>query len=124
MIYVAVGVDDRNNRLLGSVLEVEIQANLGGLGRDHRIDDGNSLLTLDDRHVRQILIADLVDAVGDLEEAGDIDELRLAPQAGVDRVRRCLAFLDEVILGRVPDQISGLALDLRGEFMLFCSSSI
>jgi hypothetical protein len=47
-----------------------------------------------------------------VEEAADVDELRLAPEARVDAVRRCLVFLDEAVLPGVPDQVARGTLDL------------
>src|SRR3546814_13399963 len=60
------------------------------------------------------LIAHLVDAVDDLEQAADVDELRLAPKAGIDRVRRLGVGGDEAVLLWVPDRVAGLAFDHGG----------
>jgi hypothetical protein len=46
----------------------------------------------DDGHVRDVEAAHLVDALGYLEQAVDRVELRLPPQARVDRVGRLVAF--------------------------------
>ncbi|MCY1185865.1 hypothetical protein D9M73_266810 [compost metagenome] len=111
MVNVAVGVDHRHDGLFRAMLIVEIECRLGGFGGNQRVEDGDSLLTLDDGHVRQVVVADLVDAVGDLEQAGNVDQLGLAPEAGVSGVRCRLALFDEGVLGRVPDHIARLALD-------------
>jgi hypothetical protein len=111
MVGVAVGVDHGLDRLLAAVLEIEVDRDLGRLRREQRIDDHDSLVALDDGHVRQVLIADLVDAVGDLEQTADVDQLRLAPEAGIDGFRRRGVLGDEAILLRVPDRVARLALD-------------
>lgn len=42
----------------------------------------------------------------DLEQAGNVDQLRLAPQAGVGRSGCRFTFLDERIFAGVPDQVA------------------
>src|SRR3546814_5615287 len=84
VVDVAVGVDHGLNRLLAAVGIVEVYADLRRFGRDQRIDHGDAFLALDDSHVGEVEIAHLVDAVDDLEQAADVDELRLAPKAGID----------------------------------------
>ena len=111
VIDMAVGVDHRLHRLLAAVGEVEVHSGLRRLLGDQRVDDGDPLGALDDGHVREVLVADLIDAVRDLEEPADVDELGVAPQARVHSGRCIDAFLDEVVLRRIPDDVSGVALD-------------
>src|SRR5260370_1296006 len=68
VVGVAVGVDDRGHRAVAAVLAVEGEGGARHLARDQRIDDDEAALALEDRHVREVEPADLVDAVGDLEE--------------------------------------------------------
>ena len=114
VVDVAVGVDHRLDRLLPAVGVVEIEAHLRGFRRDQRIDDGDAFPSLDDGHVRQVEIADLVEAVRDLEQAAEVDELRLSPQARIDGIRGRGIRPDEAVLLRVPDRVAGLALDHVG----------
>ena len=100
MVGMAVAVDHRDDRLLRPVLVVQLKAGPGGLGIEQRVDDDQAGLALDDGHVCEVDAAQLVHAVGDLEQAGDRIDLRLAPQARVDRGRR-VALL-EVIGAHVP----------------------
>ena len=106
MVDMAVRVDHRLHRLLAAMSVIEIHPDLGGLGRYERIDDGDAFGALDDGHVGQIEIADLIQARDDLEQAADIDQLSLTPQAGIDRVRRVRAFRDEAVLPGIPDRIA------------------
>ena len=71
VIDVAVGVDHRLHRLLAAMLVVEVHADLRRLRGDQRVDDDDALRAFDDRHVRQIEVADLVDAVRDLEQPAE-----------------------------------------------------
>ena len=87
VVDVRMGVDHRGDRPVATVLAVERQAGRGDLGRDRRVDDDHPGLALDQRHVRQLDPAQLVDARGDLEQALDRGQLALPPQARVHRVR-------------------------------------
>ena len=83
VVDVAVRVDHRHDRPVAAVLAVERERGGGGLGRDQRIDDDQPRVALDERDVREVEAAHLVDAVGDLEQAVVGDELRLPPEARV-----------------------------------------
>ncbi|MND88254.1 hypothetical protein D3C80_802750 [compost metagenome] len=111
VVHVTVGVDHRHNGFFRPVLVVEVQRCLGSFGRNQRVEDGNAILALDDGHVRQVVVADLVDAVGDLEQARNINQLGLAPEARVGGLRCHFAFFDEGVLGRVPDHIARCPLE-------------
>ena len=71
------------------------------------------------RDVGQVESAQLIDAICDLEQAMDIVQPGLAPQAGIHTTRCFLTFLDKVILRRVPNQVTCLALDHPGAFIEF-----
>ena len=83
VVDVRVGVDDRGDRPVAAVLAVERQRGGRGLLGDQRVDDDDAVVALDQRHVRQVETADLVDAVGDLVEPLLRAQLALAPQARV-----------------------------------------
>jgi hypothetical protein len=103
VIDVAVRVDHGGHRPALAVRAVEVERGAGGLGADQRIDDDQAVVALDDRHVRDVLVSHLVDAVGDLEQPALEHQLRLAPEARVDRVGRPRALLDEGEALRVPE---------------------
>ena len=109
MVDVRVGVDHRGHRLARTVLEVQFEARLGGLHGKQRIDHDQPVLPLDDGHVGQVQAAKLVDALGDLEQPGDVVQLSDAPQARVYRGRGLRRF-QKSILGQVPH---GLAIGCR-----------
>ncbi|MNR00411.1 hypothetical protein D3C85_1161820 [compost metagenome] len=113
MVNVAVRIDHRDDGLLRPMLIVEIQRGLGGLGGNERVHDRQAVLAFDDCHVGQVQVTHLVDPVHDLEQAGNVQKLRLPPQAGVDGIRGVGAFFDEVVFGGVPHQVALFALDHR-----------
>ncbi|MNH02274.1 hypothetical protein D3C81_680110 [compost metagenome] len=106
VVNVTVGVDHRDHWLFRTVLEIQIKRSFGRFGGNQRVEDGDTFLAFDNGHVRQVVVAHLVDAIGNFEQARDVDQLRLTPQAGVSGVWCDLAFLDECILGGVPDHIA------------------
>ncbi len=108
-----MGVDDGYYGFLGPVLIVEVERHFRGLHGNQGIKDGDAVLSLDDRHIRQILVADLVDPRRDLEEARYVDQLRLTPQTRVHGVGSRGALLDEVVLHGIPDGVARLSLDHR-----------
>src|SRR5690606_21435262 len=114
VVDVTVSVDDGFDGFLPAVGVVEVYRDLRCLGGDERIDDGDAFLALDYAHVRQVLIADLVNAIGDFEESRNARELRLPPETRIDRIGRLGPFRDESVLLRVPDQIAVFSLERRG----------
>ena len=111
MVGVAVRVDDRRHRPPSPVPGVEIEARPGDLGRDQRVDDDEPPLSLDEGHVRDVEAADLVDAIGDLEEAVMHVESGLAPEARVDR-RRGMLVVEKAIVPEAPDDAALVVPDL------------
>jgi hypothetical protein len=88
VIRVAVGEDHGRDRLVAQMLPREGQSvPRRGLGGE-RVHDDPALLTIDQRHVRQVEAAQLMDARGDLVEPGAVVELGLAPEARVHGVGR------------------------------------
>ena len=86
VVGVAVGVDHPGHRPVPAVLPVEPERRRRGLGRDQRVQDEDPAITLDERHVRQVEAAHLVDPGRHLEQALDRVERGLAPQARIDRL--------------------------------------
>ncbi len=75
VVDVAVGVDQRRDGPLAAMAAVERERRGGGLGGDQRVDHDHAALALDERHVRKVQAAHLVDAVGHLEQAMDRGQL-------------------------------------------------
>lgn len=67
---------------------VQAQRRRRGLHRDERADHDHPGIALDEGDVGQAQAADLVDAIGDFEQALPGVQRRLTPQARVDAVRR------------------------------------
>ncbi|MNG27821.1 hypothetical protein D3C84_1129900 [compost metagenome] len=65
----AVGVNHRHDRLFRPMLIVEIECRFGGFGGNQRVEDGDAVLAFNDGHVRQVVVANLIDTVGNLEQA-------------------------------------------------------
>ena len=91
VIRVAVGEDHGGDRLVAQVLAREGQGIPRGRLGGERVYDDPALLAVDQRHVREVEAAQLMDARGDLVEPGAVVELSLAPEARVHGVGR-LAF--------------------------------
>jgi hypothetical protein len=87
VVGVRVRGQDSHHRQVGDVLAQQAQALGRRRGGDERIDDDPSGGAADECHDRQVEVADLVDPLGHLEQAGDGQQLGLPPQAGVHRVR-------------------------------------
>jgi len=109
VVDVAVGVDQRRDGAIAAVLAVERQSRRRGLGGDQRIDHDDALAPLDHVHVGEVEAAQLEEARGEFEEAGDAAELRLAPEARVRRRRRLA--VEEVVGIELPDDATVLVLD-------------
>ncbi len=87
VVDMTVGVDHRRHGLIAAVCAHKLQGRGRRLGRGEGIDDDQSPLALDERHVRDVESAHLIDSGRDLEQAVQGVEPGLAPQAGIDRVR-------------------------------------
>ena len=111
MVNVAVGINYRDNRFLTAVFKVKIHPDFGRFCRDQRVNDGDAFFTFNNGHVRQIEVTNLVNAIRYFKQPADVDQLRLTPQARVYRIRGFVAFFDERILLRIPDNISLFAFD-------------
>jgi hypothetical protein len=102
VIEVAVRVNHRDDGLIRPVPAVEVDGGLRRLDQDQRVEDDEPGISLDDRHVGGVEAADLIDPIGDLEQAVRQVEPGLPPQAGVNRGRRPLA-VEEPIGAEIPD---------------------
>ena len=87
VVHVAVGIDHAHDGSVTAVLSIELESRRCGLRADERIDDQDPGVTLDEADVREVQTSNLVDSGNDLEEAVHGHQLRLPPQARVDRVR-------------------------------------
>ena len=81
----------------------------GGLGGDQGIDHDDSLATLDHVHVGEIEAAQLEEARRQLEEAGDLAQLSLSPEAWMNGRGRVA--IEEVVGLQLPDRATLLVLD-------------
>ncbi len=111
-----VAVDDGADRLAGYRRLHQLPRRLRGLRRGQGIDDDEGLLRLDERDHREVHAARLIDAPAllvrrDLEQAVEVVERRVAPQAGIDRVRRRLVAGEEFVLVQIPHDIALRILD-------------
>ncbi|SAD19725.1 Uncharacterised protein [Enterobacter cloacae] len=114
MIDVAMGINNGNNRTFAAMLNVKIHARFSRFRRQQRIDNRDPLFALYNRHIRQIEVADLVDAFRDLKQTANIIQLRLTPQARVDGIRRFLPFFDKSVFLGVPDNGAFFVFNHRG----------
>ncbi len=71
--------------------------------RDQRIDQDAASGALDDAHIREIIAANLINAIRNLEQPVDVVELRLTPQTGIDACWRFAG--DEILYRAVPNYL-------------------
>lgn len=100
----AVRVDHRLQRLRRTMPEVQFDARFRHFHREQRVHDHDPLGPLDDRHVREVQVAHLVDPLDDLKQSAYVDQLRLPPEARVHGVGGLDVLLDEAVFGQIPDQ--------------------
>ncbi|CAB4790960.1 unannotated protein [freshwater metagenome] len=81
----------------------------GGFGHGERINHDPTGVGAYERDVRDVVTTNLVDAVGDFEQAVQAVDLRLAPQAGVGLGWRI--FVEELVRTHVPQRIAEGAVD-------------
>ena len=101
MVNVAMGINDGDNRLVRTVLEVEVEAGFSGWRGDQRVDNNNPRITFDKGDIRDVLTAHLVHAVGHFKQPGNTVYLRLTPQARVNGIRRWRIDIEFIIIGAV-----------------------
>ncbi|MNQ71359.1 hypothetical protein D3C85_860230 [compost metagenome] len=115
VVDMRVAIDHRDHRLLAQMLAHQFVGGLGRLGAHQRVEDDPAAVALDEGDVGEIVPAHLVDAVGDLEQAVLNVQLRVAPQAGIDAVRRRLVQGDELLVAlQVPDHLAVGVRDGQG----------
>ncbi len=101
VVDVAVGVQQSGHRPLAAMLAIQRQRGGRRLRGDQRVDHQDARVALDDRHVRQVEAAHLVDALGDLEQAVNRVQLPLPPEARIHRLRT--VGVEEAVGVRIPD---------------------
>ena len=81
-----VRVDDCRDRLVADMLTNHLHALPCRFDSGHTVDDDQSLVTLYDRQVRDVVVPHLIEAIRHLVKPTSAYDLTLAPQAGVDSV--------------------------------------
>ena len=116
VVGVGVGVDHRHDRSLAERVVGQLQAVACTSLDGEWVDDDPSGVALDEGDVGDVVAAGLPDLRCHLEEAVDVVELGLPPQARVDRVGVGRSLLDEVVLADVPSDAPG-PLDHAGRVL-------
>ncbi len=75
MVHMAVGKQHRHHRFFRPVGKIERQSLFGRFGAQQGVDDRNPGFAFDNGHIGKIEITDLVNAVGNFEQAADIEQL-------------------------------------------------
>jgi hypothetical protein len=110
-----MAVDDRLDGPLAELLGDQVVGRFRGLRRNQRIEHDPAGLRPDKSDVGQVVAADLVDAVGDLEQAVQHAQLGIAPQARIHGVWRGLVEPDVGLVGlQIPDHAALGILDRQG----------
>ncbi|MNE12621.1 hypothetical protein D3C80_1054240 [compost metagenome] len=63
VVNVAMGINNRDDRFIATVFKIEIHPNFGRFSGDQRVDDGNTFFPLDNSHIRQINVTNLIYAI-------------------------------------------------------------
>ena len=113
VIQMRVRIDHRGDWPVAPVRAVHRQGGCRALLRGKWIDDDHASTGLDQRHVRKVGAADLVDAGSNLVQPLESCQLTLAPQARMDRLRAS-ARRDEPELVRVKYRLPVSARDHGG----------
>src|SRR5262249_3531998 len=101
VVGVCMGVDDGDDRSSWTMLIVQVQRGLRGFHREKGVDHDQSRIAFQNGHVGKVDAANLINPVDDLEQPVLMVELRLPPEAGIDRVGR--RFVEERIILLAPD---------------------
>src|SRR5258705_6897001 len=90
MIEMTVGVDDSDHRTVADVLSQQIEPCFSSFRNHERIDDDEPCISKHNSHICVVEPANLVDAVGQLEETRFCDQACVSPQARIHGGRRGL----------------------------------
>ena len=97
VVAVAMRVDDRDDRPLRTMCEVQVKGGAGRTHRAERVHDDETVRPLDEGDIGQCQPAHLINAGHDHEQPVDGIQPRQAPQARVHRVRRRLVAQEAVV---------------------------
>ena len=106
VIRVGVGNNDRLDRVASEVLLDELHRRLSRLRAHGAIEHDPAGIALDDRQVRHVVAAHLIDARAYLEQAVGVVVAGVLPQAGVDGVGRLLVVVQEAVRCLTPDHVA------------------
>src|SRR5215468_5619949 len=81
-----MGVDDGDDGSSRTMLVVKVQRGLRGFHREKSIDHDQSGIAFQNGHVGKVDAPNLINPLDDLEQPVLMVELRLPPEAGIDRV--------------------------------------
>ena len=106
-----MGIEYGLDRVIAQVFLHQIEGGLGAFHRHQGVVDDPAGVALDEGDVGHVVAPDLIDAVHDLEQAVDVVELGVAPQAGIRGVGRL--FIQEGVGVLAPGHLAALRLDLQ-----------
>ena len=106
VIRMGVGNDDRLDGEAAEVLLDQLHRRLGRLRAHGAVEHDPAGFTLDDRQVRHVVAAHLVDARAHLEQAVGMVVAGILPQAGIDGVGGLLVVIQEAVRGLTPDHVA------------------
>ncbi|VTM90404.1 Uncharacterised protein [Raoultella ornithinolytica] len=107
----AVGEQNGHHRFFTAVFEVQLQTFFCRFCAQQRVNNSDPFRALNNGHVGEVKITDLINTVGDFVQTADVDQLRLTPQARIDGGRRFFPFFDEVVFCRVPNNVTLFAFN-------------
>lgn len=113
VVEVGVGEHDGGDRPFTALRPVQVQGGGRRLGGGERVDDHDTVVALDQRHVGEVEPACLEDALRYLEQTGPRAELGLPPQVRVRGVGTVL--VEERRVVEVPHDAPVLGRDRRGQ---------
>src|SRR5262245_19203823 len=98
-----MGVDDSDDWSSWTMLIVQVQRGLSRFHREKGIDHDQSRIAFQNGHVGKVDAPNLINPLDDLEQPVLMVELRLPPEAGIDRVG--CRFFEERIDFLAPDHM-------------------
>ena len=106
VIRVGMGNDDRLDGIAAEVLLDQLHRRLSRLRAHGAIEHDPAGVALDDRQVRHVIAAHLIDARAYLEQAVGVVVAGVLPQAGVDGVGSLLVIIQEAVRRLAPDHVA------------------
>ena len=116
VVHVGVAHHDAHHRALAQVVGDQLERGARALAAHQRIEHDPARIAADEGDVRHVVAAHLIDAVHDFEQAEEVVDLGVAPEAGVGGVGRIgggVGAVEERVGLLAPHHLAVFAGDLQ-----------